>query len=96
MAHSNPSNVLTSDSELTIEKLKEGFGYIKQSTGSNPEGLHHGHWKSFIQDEYAFKPFTLMIMFAFRWAKPPEAWKNALQVILPKDDRSEPIKSIRI
>jgi hypothetical protein len=96
MAHSDPSYPLTSDSELTIEKLKERFRYIKESTGSNPKGLHHGHWKSLIQDDDAFKPFALMIMFAFRWAEPPEAWKNALEVILPKDDPTKPIKSTRI
>jgi hypothetical protein len=96
MAHSDPLNPLISDSELTIEKLKLGFRYIKESTGSNPEGLHHGHWKSLIQDDEAFEPFALMIMFAFRWGEPPDTWKNALQVILPKDDPTEPIKSTRI
>jgi len=29
--------------QLTIDKLKTGFSYIKESTSLNPEGLHHGH-----------------------------------------------------
>jgi hypothetical protein len=28
-----------------IDKLKQGFLYIKERTSSNPEGLHHGIWK---------------------------------------------------
>jgi hypothetical protein len=96
MAHFDTSNPLTTDSELMIKKLNLGFRYIKESTGSNPKGLHHGHWKLLIQDDEAFEPFALMIMFAFGWGEPPDAWKNALQVILPKDNPTEPIKSTQI
>ncbi len=39
MAHSNPANPIETDSELTIDKLKTGFSYIKESTSSNPDGL---------------------------------------------------------
>jgi len=67
MAHSNPDSPVTSDSRLTVEKLKEGFSLIKESTSSNQEGLHHGHWKTLIKDDNAFKPYALMIMFAFKW-----------------------------
>lgn len=82
MAHSDPSNPLQSDTELTVEKLKEGFSYVKESTSSNPEGLHHGHWKSLIQDDDAFEPFALIIMFAFKWGEPHAACENALQIVL--------------
>jgi hypothetical protein len=43
MSHHDPPNPLTSDSQLTIEKLRDGFELVKESTSSNPEGLHHGH-----------------------------------------------------
>jgi hypothetical protein len=39
-----------------IDKLKQGFLYIKERTSSNPEGLHHGIWKSLIKDDDAFEP----------------------------------------
>jgi hypothetical protein len=65
MSHHDPANPLTSDSRLPIEKLKEGFKQVKESTSSNPEGLHHGHWKALIYNDEAFEPFALMIMFAF-------------------------------
>jgi hypothetical protein len=71
MSHSDPNNPITSDSELTIEKLKQGFSYVKESTSSNPEGLHHGIWKSLIKDEDAFEPYALMIIFAFKYGEPP-------------------------
>ena len=45
MAHSDPTNPIESDSELMINKLCEGFSYVKESTALNPNGLHHGHWK---------------------------------------------------
>ena len=45
MMHHDPSNPLTSESKHTLEKLKEGFSFVKESTASNPKGLHHGHWK---------------------------------------------------
>jgi hypothetical protein len=96
MAHTDPSNSLTSDSELTIKKLQIGFQYINENTGSDHKGLHHGHWKLLIQDDEAFEPFALMIMFAFCWDEPPNAWKNALQVILPKDNTTKPIKSTQM
>jgi hypothetical protein len=35
MSHSDPNNPITSDSKLTIEKLKQGFSYVKESTSSN-------------------------------------------------------------
>jgi hypothetical protein len=59
MAHSDPTNPIEADSELTIEKLKQGFTYIKESTSSNPEGLHHGIWKTLIKDDDAFEPYAL-------------------------------------
>jgi hypothetical protein len=59
MAHLNPANLIEADSELTIDKLKTGFSYIKESTSSNPDGLHHGHWKMLIKDKDAFKPYAL-------------------------------------
>jgi hypothetical protein len=92
MSHHDPTNPTNSNSCLTIEKLKEGFSYVKESTSSNPEGLHHGHWKSLIQDDAVFKPFVLMIMFAFRWGEPPNVWSNSLQICLPKDDPNTPTK----
>ena len=96
MSHHDPANALTSDSRLTIEKLKDGFKRVKESTSSNPEGLHHGHWKSLIYDDEAFEPFALMIMFAFRWGEPPKVWANSLQICLPKDEPNMPIRINRI
>ena len=40
MSHHNPPNPLTSDSQLTIKKLRDSFKRVKESTSSNPEGLH--------------------------------------------------------
>jgi hypothetical protein len=85
MAHLNPANPIEADSELTIDKLKTGFSYIKESTSSNPDGLHHGHWKTLIKDEDAFEPNALMIMFAFKFGEPPDAWTSSHQIILGKD-----------
>jgi hypothetical protein len=96
MSHHNPTNPSNSNSRLTIEKLKEGFSYVKESTSFNPEGLHHGHWKSLIQDDDIFEPFALMIMFAFRWGEPPAVWSNSLQICLLKDDLNTPTKITRI
>ena len=92
MAHSDPTNPIESDSKLTVKKLKEGFSFIKESTASSPNGLHHGVWKTLIKDEHTFEPYTLMIMFAFKFGEPPDAWTNATQVMLGKDDPGEPIK----
>ena len=91
MAHHDPSNPLSSESKLTLEKLKEDFSLVKESTALNPEGLHHGHWKSLIQHNDTFKPFGLMIMFAFSWAEPLAAWENALQICLPEDAPGKPL-----
>jgi hypothetical protein len=33
-----------------------------------------------------------MIMFAFEFSWPPDAWTNSHQVLLGKDDLGEPIK----
>ncbi len=74
------------------KKLKQGFLYIKESTSSNPEGLHHGIWKTLIKDEDAFEPYALMIMFAFKYGEPPDVWTNSHQIILGKDNPGEPIK----
>jgi hypothetical protein len=76
--------------------LKQGFSYIKESTSSNPERLHHGIWKTLIKDEDAFKPYALMIMFAFKYGEPPDVWTNSHQIILGKDNPGEPIKINRI
>ncbi len=92
MAHSDPMNPIESDSELTIEKLKEGFSFIKESTASNPDGLHHGIWKTLIKNHDAFELYALMIMFAFKFGEPPDTWTNAMQVMVGKDDPGEPIK----
>jgi hypothetical protein len=92
MSHSDPNNPIMSDSELMIEKLKQGFSYVKESTLSNPEGLHHGIWKSLIKDEDAFEPYALMMIFAFKYGKPPDIWTNSHQIILGKDKPSKPIK----
>jgi hypothetical protein len=90
MAHSDPMNPIESDSELTIEKLKEGFSFIKESTASNPDGLHHGIWKTLIKN--TFEPYALMIIFAFKFIEPPDMCTNATQVMVGKDDPGEPIK----
>jgi hypothetical protein len=92
MAHLNPANPIEADSELNIDKLKTGFSYIKDSMSSNPDGLHHGHWKTLIKDEDAFEPYALMIMFAFKFGEPPDAWTSSHQIILGKDSPGEPIK----
>jgi hypothetical protein len=55
MAHSDPANPIEPDSELTIEKLKEGFSFIKESTALSPNGLHHGVSKTLIKNDEAFK-----------------------------------------
>lgn len=68
MAHSNPNSPITSESELTVEKIRQGFLYIQESTASSLEGLHHGHLKMLIKDKEAFTPYAQMIMFAFKWA----------------------------
>jgi hypothetical protein len=96
MSHHDPPNALTPDSRLTIKKLRDGFKRVKESTSSNPEGLHHGHWKSLIYNDEAFEPFALMIMFAFRWGEPPKVWANSLQICLPKDEPNTPIRINRI
>jgi hypothetical protein len=92
MAHYDPNNPMGASSQLTIPKIKTGLKFIKESTSSNPEGLHHGHWKSLIHDDAALKPFVLMIMFAFHWGEPPKMWENSLQICLPKDEPNLPIK----
>jgi hypothetical protein len=86
MAHLDPTNPIESDSELTVKKLKEAFSFIKESTMSSPNGLHHGVCKTLIKDEHTFEPYSLMIMFAFKFGEPPDAWTNATQVKLGKDD----------
>jgi hypothetical protein len=96
MAHSNPANPIETDSKLTIDKLKTGFSYIKESTSSNPDGLHHGHWKTLIKDDDAFEPYALMIMFAFKFGEPPDTWMSSHQIILGNDSPGEPIKINRI
>lgn len=96
MAHPDPTNPIETGSDRTIEKLKEGFSFIKESTASSPEGLHHGVWKTLIRDDDAFEPYALMIMFAFKFGEPPDAWTNATQVMLGKDDPGTPIKINRI
>jgi hypothetical protein len=50
MSHSDLTNPIKADSKLTIEKLKQGFSYIKEHMSSNPEGLHHGIWKTLIME----------------------------------------------
>jgi hypothetical protein len=92
MAHPDPTNPIETGSDLTIKMLKEGFSFIKESTASSPEGLHHGVWKTLIKDDDAFEPYALMIMFAFKFGEPPDAWTNAMQVMLGKDDPGTPIK----
>ena len=92
MAHSDPSNPIESNSELTINKLCEGFSYIKEGTASNPDGLHHGHWKTLIKDDDTFEPYALMIMFAFKFGEPPHTWTSTHQVMLGKDEPGQPIK----
>jgi hypothetical protein len=92
MSHSDLTNPIEADSKLMIKKLKQGFLYIKESTSSNPEGLHHGIWKTLIKDEDAFEPYALMIMFAFKYGEPPDVWTNSHQIILGKDNPGEPIK----
>jgi hypothetical protein len=72
------------------------FSYIKESTSSNPDGLHHGHWKMLIKDEDAFEPYALMIMFAFKFGEPPDMWTSSHQIILGKDSPGRPIKINRI
>jgi hypothetical protein len=92
VSHSNLTNPIEADSELTIKKLKQGFSIFKESTSSNPEGLHHGIWKPFIKDEDAFEPYALMIMFAFKYGEPPDVWTYSHQIILRKDNLGKPIK----
>ena len=92
MAHLGPTNPIESDTELTIDKLCEGFSYVKEGTASNPDGLHHGHWKTLIKDDNTFKLYALMIMFAFKFSEPPNAWTSAHQVMLGKDNPGQPIK----
>jgi hypothetical protein len=92
MSHSDPTNLIETDSKLMIKKLKQGFLYINESTSSNPEGLHHAISKTLIKDEDAFKPYALMIMFAFKYREPPDVWTNSHQIILGKDNPGKPIK----
>jgi hypothetical protein len=92
MAHYDPKNNMQASSQLTIPKIKTGFKFVKESTSSNPEGLHHRHWKSLVHDDDALEPFALMIMFAFQWGEPPKMWENSLQICLPKDEPNLPIK----
>jgi hypothetical protein len=37
-----------------------------------------------------------MIMFAFKFSEPPDAWTNSHQVLLGKDHLGEPIKITQI
>jgi hypothetical protein len=96
MSHSDPRNPISSDSKLTVEKLRIGFGFIPESTSSEAECFHHGIWKTLIKDDEAFEPYATMILFAFKFGKPPDAWTTSHQVLLGKDDLGEPIKITRI
>jgi hypothetical protein len=96
MSHPDPTNPISSDSKLMIDKLKQGFSFIKESTSLNAECLHHGHWKTLIKGDTAFKLYAVMIMFAFKFSEPPDAWTNSHQVLLGKDNLGEPIKITQI
>jgi hypothetical protein len=80
MAHSNPNSPISSESELTVEKLKQGFLYIKESTASSPEGLHHAQ----------------MIMFAFKLAEPPKTRPHVHQVIIRKTSQGIQSRSSKL
>ncbi len=74
------------------QSLQHGILYIKERTSSNPKGLHHGKWKALIKDNDTFKPYALMIMFAFKYGKSPDIWTNSHQIILGKDTLGKLIK----
>jgi hypothetical protein len=67
MAHYDLNNPMQTGSQCTIPKIEIGFKIVKENTSSNPEGLHHEHWKSLTHNDDALKPFALMITFAFHW-----------------------------
>jgi hypothetical protein len=92
MSHSDPQNPISSNSELTTEKLCIGFNFIPESTSSGADCFHHGIWKTLIKDDKAFNPYAVINLFAFKFGQPPEAWTTSHQVLLGKDDLGEPIK----
>jgi hypothetical protein len=55
MAHYDLNNWMQASSQLTILKIKNGSKFIKESSSSNPEGLHQGHWESLIHNDDALK-----------------------------------------
>ena len=95
MRHDDPCNPPELNCDLTVDDLKQGFKNIKESTSSSPSGLHHGHWKTFLQDDTIFDIYAAMIIFSFKWGVPPEPWEKAVQCLIEKDAGRPRINRLR-
>ena len=73
-----------SEIEISPEEFKQFVKRIKEFTSSSMSGIHHGHYKAAIQDDFSTKLLAQQLTVIARSGVPPENWSVGLQVMLEK------------
>ncbi len=71
------------DTEFT-EDLTLFWKRVGEFTSSSSSGVHYGHYKAAIQDEYITRILAQQLTVVARSGVPPESWSVGLQVMLEK------------
>ena len=76
--------------------MKRGFGRWREATSTSPSGRHLGHYKAIVQDDTLLLCLTKFIDLVVKRGIALSRWKNAINVMLEKDDGCPRINRLRI
>ena len=73
-----------SEIEISPEEFKQFVKRIKEFKSSSMSGIHNGHYKAAVQDDFSTKLLAQQLTVIARSGVPPENWSVGLQVMLEK------------
>ena len=73
-----------SEIDISPEEFKQFVKRIKEFKSSSMSGIHNGHYKAAIQDDFSTKLLAQQLTVIARSGIPPENWSVGLQVMLEK------------
>jgi len=65
-----------SEIEISPEEFKQFVKRIKEFKSSSMSGIHNGHYKAAVQDDFSTKLLAQQLMVIARSGVPPENWSE--------------------